>query len=141
MQLCAAGVYDLRLTPAEFWDLTPREFNALWDRHIAAEERHDRRIALICTLYANAHRDEKKRSTAFEITDFMPKYGEQEPAFDGPAFLKPCAECGVAKWQGHMEWCKTGQRHFGQAIDRAKATVKEANEMIERHGKPFAEKR
>jgi len=69
----ALGLYDLGLAPAVFWSLTMRELDVLWKRHLAAEERRDRRVALLATMYANAHRDEKKKLSPYELEDFMPR--------------------------------------------------------------------
>jgi hypothetical protein len=68
----AAGVYDLGLTAAAFLDLTPRQFDALFERHQQAEQRADARAALVCSVLANVNRDPKKRSSPYHVSDFMP---------------------------------------------------------------------
>jgi hypothetical protein len=142
----AEAVVDIGLSRSEFWEMTPRQFQAMRNRYTDREIRHERRTGLLAALYANAHRDPDKRAEPFTIEDFAPALRKSasepaEPAFEGPAFLKPCPECGIAKWQGHMEWCKTGQKHFGQALDRAKASVQQGKELTERQGKPIVERR
>ena len=64
---------DLGLTSDAFWALTPAQFQLLWRRHLAREERQDRRFSLLATLYANAHRDEKRRPMPYTIEDFLPR--------------------------------------------------------------------
>lgn len=139
----AAGVVDLGLSRAEFWELTPRRFGAMMDRFIDREIRHERRTGMLAALYANAHRDEKERPDPFAIEDFAPalRNGEPpEPKFDGPAFLKPCAECGVPKWQGHHPDCATGQRYFTRSLAKVTRATEDAYEVVKRSGKPYLER-
>lgn len=70
---------NLRLTDAEFWRLTPREFNALADRWTDDQKSQDRRAATICMVIANCNRDPKHKPQPFEVSDFMPQYGRQAP--------------------------------------------------------------
>lgn len=42
------------------------------------EERADLRSATVAAVIANANRDRKKRSRPYRVTDFMPKFGQQE---------------------------------------------------------------
>lgn len=63
---------DLGLTAVEFWSLTPAQFQRLWRRYLAREERADRRFGWLWTQYANAHRDEKDHPMPYTIEDFMP---------------------------------------------------------------------
>lgn len=63
----------LGLTEAQFWEYTPRHVLTLWHYHIAAESRMDRRFAVLYTMYANAHRDDKKHPKPFAIEDFLPR--------------------------------------------------------------------
>ena len=67
----AVGVYDLRLTDGQFWQLTLKEYMKLADRLLADRERQDYRAALVCTVVANAHRDSKQKP--YRPQDFMPK--------------------------------------------------------------------
>jgi hypothetical protein len=142
----AAGVVDLGLSSAEFWELTPRRFGTMMDRFFDREIRHERQTGLLAALYANAHRDEEKRSEPFTIEDFAPALRNDaaksaEPAFDGPAFLKPCAECGTPKWRGHLIWCKTGERQFARVLGKAQSKATEAQEKAAQVGKAFLEPR
>ena len=65
--------YTLRLTSAEFGELTPREFQMLADQHEAEALRADRRAALVCMVLANCHRNPDKKPEAFTVADFMPR--------------------------------------------------------------------
>ncbi len=68
----------LGLTPAQFGRMTPRQIRAMWDAWKLRERAHDRRAALMPWLYAEAHRDRKRRAEPWRIEDFMP--GEPKPA-------------------------------------------------------------
>ena len=46
-------------------------------RYIGEQRRLDARSALICAMLANINRDPKKRSKAFTVEDFMPKYEKE----------------------------------------------------------------
>lgn len=70
---------DLGLTADYFWSLTPAQFQLLWRRHLAREERMDRRFSLLATLYANVHRDEKRRPMPYTIEDFLPRHEARAP--------------------------------------------------------------
>lgn len=70
------------LTAEQFWDLTPRHFAGVYKHYIDSERRQDSRFALLACLYANSHRDEKKRNTPFELSDFMPG-GNPVPSHHG----------------------------------------------------------
>lgn len=70
--LWSFGRYALRLTDAEFGALSPRELQALIDRHDEERFREDWRAALICSVLANISRDSSKRPEPFKISDFMP---------------------------------------------------------------------
>jgi hypothetical protein len=75
--------HDLGLSDAEFWDLTPRQFGAIAERHSAAYERDLARSALICATLANIHRDPDKKPEPFLPADFMPRLrqaGEDQEA-------------------------------------------------------------
>ena len=69
----AAAVGDLGLGLAEFWNLTPAHFMAVWRRFEAREQRLDRRAALIASLLCEINRDSSKKPDPFTIADFMPK--------------------------------------------------------------------
>lgn len=59
----------------EFWELTIEQLYALLKRLEFENEVADRRVARICMVMANCHRDPKKR--AFREKDFMPKKAEK----------------------------------------------------------------
>lgn len=82
LELWAFARYDLRLTDAEFWDLSFAQFNALTDRYIQDQENQDLRAALICSILANVNRDTKKRHKPFEPKDFMPQRRPTKPKTD-----------------------------------------------------------
>ncbi len=82
LSLWAFARYDLRLSDAEFWDLSFEQFNALAERYIQDQENQDLRAALICSLLANINRDTKKRRTPFEVKDFMPQRRPLKPKTD-----------------------------------------------------------
>ena len=143
----AAGVVDIGLSRAEFWELTPRQFQGFFDRYQDREVRHERRTGLLAALYANAHRDTDERPEPFTVDDFAPALRgatvtkQAEPPFEGPAFLRPCAECGTPKWRGHLIGCKTGERQFSRALGKANRITEEAQERTESFGKPFLERK
>lgn len=63
----------LGLTEAQFWEYTPRHVLTLWNYSlIESERRMDRRFAVLYTMYANTHRDEKRHPKAFTVEDFLP---------------------------------------------------------------------
>jgi len=76
--LWAIGIYDLRLSDEQFWQLTPAQFNALVKRKMIDEEQKDYRTALICSVIANVFRDKKKRRKPFKPQDFMPQRRKQK---------------------------------------------------------------
>ncbi len=43
------------------------------------EERADLRMAILASLIANTNRDPKKKSTPYEVNDFMPQFEKKEP--------------------------------------------------------------
>jgi hypothetical protein len=61
----------LGLTDAEFWEMTPREFFAVWEQYLDAEERADRRIGMLYTMYYNAHRAE--HAPAQSLDELFPR--------------------------------------------------------------------
>lgn len=64
--------YELGLQGDAFWGLTQKQFAALSDRHEEAYVVSLHGSAKLCALYAEAHRDEKKRPEAFSPADFLP---------------------------------------------------------------------
>ena len=71
-RLWSYGIHDLRLTDGQFWSLTPRQFQALSDRHEDAMRRALHPGAMVCSTLANLHRDPKKRPEPFTPADFLP---------------------------------------------------------------------
>lgn len=138
----AAAVVDIGLTRSEFWELTPRRFQALLDRFADREIRHARQQQILTAIFANVYRDTTERSEPFTVDDFAPKLagsGPARPVFDGPAFLRPCNECGVPKWQGHLPYCKTGAKHFAAVLGTVTAATERVHELAESAGKPYLE--
>lgn len=69
----------LRLSEAEFWALTPAEFQLLADDWRSNERAADYRAALVCMVLANCHRNPEKRPEPFTVADFMPGPVESAP--------------------------------------------------------------
>lgn len=141
-----AAAVEIGLSLAEFYDLTPSRFLNLFDRYLDREVRHARQASIMSVLYANAHRDEETRPDPFTIEDFAPalrNHVNQRPTkpFDGPAFLRPCDECGTPKWQGHLPHCQAGQRQFQGTLDKVTRATERAREKAETFGKGFLAKR
>jgi hypothetical protein len=93
----AAGVVEIGLSRAEFWALTHRQFQNLFDRYIDREIRHERRTALLATLYANAHRDPQKRAQPFTLEDFAPPLRGSEAKPSRSATQSPAAQLELMK--------------------------------------------
>jgi hypothetical protein len=68
--LWAIGRYDLRLSEAEFWALTPCEFQLLLDRNKLHVQWQESMAALHPMLYAERHRDKTKRRQPYSLQDF-----------------------------------------------------------------------
>ena len=51
--------------------MSPRQFIALVQREEEIQDRHDRRVALVCMVTANMLRGKKRKP--FRMQDFMPK--------------------------------------------------------------------
>lgn len=71
--MLAAGVYDLGLTAAEFSSFTPRHVDAFYQRHLAHEERQERRTAFLATIILNSQGAKKSDGDRFTIEDFVPE--------------------------------------------------------------------
>lgn len=72
------GVVDLGLTPADFWQFTPRQLHALSNRYQKKTLETWKPFALLAALYANAHRDTKTHSSPYTVDDFMPQVSQPE---------------------------------------------------------------
>lgn len=59
------------MQPAELGVLPPAEVAALIDRWTERERRADFRIATLCVLYGEAHRDRKRHRQPFHVADFF----------------------------------------------------------------------
>lgn len=62
--------YDLRLTEAQFWALTPYEFSLLLDRHRVDGRWQEGMAAVQPMLYAESLRDETRRRESFTLEEF-----------------------------------------------------------------------
>lgn len=69
MDAWAAGKF-LGLTDAEFWEMTPREFHAVFEKYLDSEERQDRRAGMLYVLYYNSHRPE--HASPLTLEEFLP---------------------------------------------------------------------
>jgi len=83
--MLATARAELNLSPAEFWELTPRELEALSDaaadREKRIEERNDRRLAELMAAISNAPWFKKADGSRFVAEDFLrvavPKHSPQ----------------------------------------------------------------
>lgn len=65
------GLGEMGYSAAAFWDLTLPEFTLASRGYRSAQQREDFRIGTIAALFANLHRDEKKRPEPFVPADFF----------------------------------------------------------------------
>jgi len=72
LQIWSVGRFDLGLTDAEFWQLSPAMFDALWKRLEDQRERALYGHAMTCAQVFNAQRTTDE-ARWFEADDFMPK--------------------------------------------------------------------
>jgi hypothetical protein len=137
----AAAVVDIGLTRAEFWELTPRRFQAMLDRFMSREIHRDRQQQILTTIFANVYRDPKERAAPYTIDDFAPAMPgtDAKPKFDGPPFLRPCDECGVPKWQGHSPYCETGRKHFEGILAAVSESTQNVHTLVDSVGKVYLE--
>lgn len=82
-------MYDFGITEEQFLQLTPAKFAALSERHDYSVHQAEFRAGLICSIIANANRDEKKRPQPYTAYDFVPRYDEGDD--DDPPRPKPAA--------------------------------------------------
>lgn len=59
------------LTSAEFWQLTPRQLQLLFDKFEAKRYGEQQLLAVFMTMYANSHRDKDAKPDPFEVGDFI----------------------------------------------------------------------
>jgi hypothetical protein len=79
MGLWSSARYDLHLSDADFWSLTPRQFSALLHRHKQALDRSNYLVGMLASVTANfsmAHPDPPLSASDFmldrkvkEVTD------------------------------------------------------------------------
>lgn len=69
------------IKPAEFWEMTPGEFDTWIAGYAEREKVLDRRTAQVCQAIFENHRNHKSRPRPYKVEDFMPRYGqESKPA-------------------------------------------------------------
>src|SRR6266850_2150573 len=66
----AVATHDLGLTTAQFWQLTPRKYQALLDRHAEAENHKTDRTKLLGFYMYNAMGAKKENGQSFTPRDF-----------------------------------------------------------------------
>jgi hypothetical protein len=139
-----ATAVEIGLSLSEYYNLTPRRFFNIRDRYIDREIRHARQANVISVLFANANRDQEAKPEPFKLDDFAPalrnevaESGPQAAPFDGPEFLRPCAECGTPKWKGHLPGCQTGQRQFQGLLDKTTRATERMHQQAADAGKPI----
>lgn len=76
LQVWSVGRFDLGLTDAEFWQLSPAQFDALWKRLEDGRTAALRGHAMTCAAIFNAQRTTDD-APVVEADDFMPKTPEQ----------------------------------------------------------------
>lgn len=88
----------LGLTADEFWQLTPRHWDAVWNQYLDSEERQDRRIGMLYTMYYNAHRPE--HSQAMKLDEMFPARNSkriQRVTTTGKALRDPMDQLAMAR--------------------------------------------
>jgi hypothetical protein len=68
----ANALGEVGLSRAEFWELTPRQWAAIWERYCDKEIRHERRFGMLAMLKANLDSDRRKHPQPYSIEDFAP---------------------------------------------------------------------
>lgn len=137
-----AAAVEIGLSLAEFYGLTPSRFFNLYDRYLDREIRHARQIGQVTQAIGNSFLRGEEHPQAYTLEECAPalrspaaKSGPRPAPFEGPAFLRPCDECGTPKWQGHLPNCKAGQRQFQGALNKAVHASEKIHEQIAEHGK------
>lgn len=75
-------MYDLKLTPEQFWALTPRLFSALSDRLDSDMRLREAQTALVAAFFANVWAKKKQgeyEPSEFTVYDRLAKPEEKEP--------------------------------------------------------------
>jgi hypothetical protein len=90
MNFWSAAVYDLKLTPDEFYALTPRQYDALLKRHKSSTERSEFMLGQITSWIANTgFRTAKEPTTPF---DFMLSRQQQNTKKEAPKRVRMSAK-------------------------------------------------
>lgn len=66
----AYGVYDLKLSSEDFWNLTPAQLSVLSYQHREKLRREDWRVGIVASILVNINKKKGARSSQPE--DFMP---------------------------------------------------------------------
>ena len=77
-----AAAVEVGLSLDEYYSLTPRRWQLIFERYVDREIRHERSIGMLAMLYANAHRDYEKHPKAYRIEDFAPALRDSKPVKD-----------------------------------------------------------
>lgn len=139
-----ATAVEVGLTLGEYYSLTPIRFFNIRDRVRDKEIREARRIGQIPQLLANVYFRGDEHPDPFMLDEFAPRLrsqvaesGPRPVPFEGPEFLRPCAECRTPKWQGHLPGCKAGQRQFQTLLDKTARATERLHEEVANAGKAF----
>ncbi len=90
----AAGLIDLGLTDAQFWELTPRQFKLLMERRLAMEDRQVFPTKVLATMFANAHRAKEREHSPYAMYDLFPPRGK--PHENGNGAIRGPSEADIA---------------------------------------------
>jgi hypothetical protein len=117
----AAAVGEVGLTLSEFYSLTFRRWQLIWERYCDREVRHERSANQLTTVYANVHRDKDKRPKPFTIEDFAPALRGAKPSqeraqspLDQMSALKLHHEVLVARNMPAGAWGKLSQEELDE---------------------------
>jgi hypothetical protein len=85
MGLWSSARYDLHLSDAEFWSLTPRQFHALLHRHKQRLERDNYLVGMVASVTANfsmAHPDPPLSASDFMLNRRIKEVTDDDVAED-----------------------------------------------------------
>jgi hypothetical protein len=74
------AVFQLRITPDDFWELTPAQFWALHDRYMEQVEHEDYRVGVIAAQIYNVNCGNRRK--AREPLDYFPGHKKRAKARD-----------------------------------------------------------
>lgn len=122
---------EFKLSEAEFWRLTPREYAALKRRYEAIDERKDWRAALITSWVANSI-PSKNRRRPYKPADFMPRRHARRTEVEAGA-----AAAGDTPGVRTFNRLSSAMRMFGGRKGRAETPEQKKYrlEVIERYRK------